>query len=146
MKKIILTSLICLALFSSCKKENVTPTNPPVCGLSKANLLGSYRITAISYKKNEATPDIDEFALYKECERDDLTIFNANNTTTYSDIGMLCNPLDNGVGTWSLNGNKLTIDGDIGTVTDFTCNGGMKLSYSTNNPGEITIFTIVRVP
>ncbi len=146
MKKIILPTLICLALFSGCKKENVTQPDPTVCGLSKANLLGSYKITAISYKKNVETAPIDEFALYDECEKDDLTIFNANNTTTYSDIGMLCNPPDNGVGTWSLNGNKLTIDGDVSTVTDFTCNGGMKLNYTTGTPGEVTIFTIVRVP
>jgi hypothetical protein len=70
-------------LFSSCNNENIIPNSSH--NLTQANILGIYKITSILYKSNPQTPEIDYFMYYDECEKDNLLIFNSNNTHIISE-------------------------------------------------------------
>jgi hypothetical protein len=124
MKKMYSISIVFAFLFSSCKNENIIPNS--VCNLTQANILGSYKITSIIYKHNPQSPEIDYFMYYDECEKDNLLIFNSNNTYVISEGATACSPTTSESGDWNLNQSLITINSELGTVTDFSC-AGMKI-------------------
>ena len=136
MKKI-LFGILALGAMVSCKKDEKK------CDLNAANLVGSYKTTAISYKANTATAPVDEFATYDACEKDDLIIFNSNNTVTYSDAGVVCATPGNDTGVYILNGSQLTLNGEIYTITSFDCNGAT-LTRAGSTAGELSTITVVK--
>ena len=140
MKKTILSLFVLTTVLVSCKKSD----SPSSCDFNATNLVGTYKLTALTYKANTASPTVDEFATYSACEKDDLTIFNANNTTTYTDAGVVCSPAGNGTGIWAITGaNTLNVDGDNGTVTSFSCTG-MTVTFAGTAAGELTTATLVK--
>lgn len=141
MKKILLSALVLSIAFTSCKKDDVK-----VCDLNATNLVGSYKTTAITYKADAATPAVDIFndpLFYDACEKDDLLIFNANNTITFSDAGVVCTPAGNDTGVWTLAGSTVTIDGELATITSFSCSG-MTATIAGTTAGELTTITLVK--
>ena len=70
-------------------------------------------------------------------------IFNANNTTTYTDAGVVCSPSGNGNGVWLLTGNSVSLDGDVHVVSAFSCTG-MTVTQSGPAVGELTTVTLVK--
>jgi hypothetical protein len=137
MKKIILSLVVLSAVFVSCKKDDKN------CDLNAGNVTGSYKITGLTYKANTATPVVDEYALFPACQKDDLIIFNANGTTTYSDAGVVCTPPGNDTGIWTLSGNSISLDGDVYVVAAFSCTG-MTLTQAGPDPGELTTITVAK--
>ncbi len=135
MKKLIICSLFLSVLAISCKKDDKN------CDLNAANFAGTYKITALTYKPNTATPAVDAYAFFDACEKDDLIIFNANNTITYTDAGVVCVPNGNDTGTWSLTGTTAVVDGESATVASFDCKG-MTLTIAGTDPGELTTVTL----
>lgn len=121
MKKITTLAALFTLLFSSCKKAEIV--QEPTCLLSISNILGTYKITSILYKSNPQTAEIDYFIYYDECEKDNLLIFNSNNTYVISEGATACSPTTSESGNWNLNQNSITIDSELGTVTDFSCSG-----------------------
>ena len=121
MKKIITLAAFLTIIFSSCKKAEVVPDSN--CVLSASNILGTYKITSILYKSNPQTPEIDYFIYYDECEKDNLLIFNSNNTYVISEGATACSPTTTESGNWNLNQSAITINSELGTVTDFSCSG-----------------------
>jgi hypothetical protein len=83
MKNIITLSAFLTVIFSSCKKAEVFPESN--CLFSASNIWGTYIITSILYKSSPQTPEIDYFMYYDECEKDNLLIFNSNNTHIISE-------------------------------------------------------------
>ena len=121
MKKIITLAAFLIIIFSSCKKAEVVPNS--TCLLSSSNILGTYKITSILYKSSPQTPEIDYFIYYDECEKDNLLIFNSNNTYVISEGATACSPTTSESGNWNLNQNSITIDSELGIITDFSCSG-----------------------
>lgn len=121
MKKIITLAAFLTIIFSSCKKAEVVPDSN--CVLSASNILGTYKITSILYKSNPQTPEIDYFIYYDECEKDNLLIFNSNNTYVISEGATACSPTTTESGNWNLNQSSITINSELGTVSDFSCSG-----------------------
>jgi len=114
MRKSIL-ALSLLALLSSCDKNDdddnkeITPT--------VANLSGSYKVTAASANISGQTFNLLTNEMYFDnCQKDDLYVLNSNLSYEVKDQGTQCSPSSNDTGTWSLNGNKLAIDGDEATI------------------------------
>ena len=56
MKKIIGLSFLAITLFSSCKKDDPTPT----CTLSATSILGTYKTTGATTQANAQVPIIDD--------------------------------------------------------------------------------------
>ena len=121
MKKIITFSAFLIVIFSSCKKAVVVQN--PTCLLSSSNILGTYKITSILYKLNPQTSEIDYFMYYDECEKDNLLIFNSNNTFIISEGATACSPTRTESGNWNLNQSLISMNSESGTVTDFSCSG-----------------------
>ena len=121
MKKIITLAVFLIIIFSSCKKAEVVPNS--TCLLSSSNILGTYKITSILYKSSPQTPEIDYFMYYDECEKDNLLIFNSNNTYIISEGATACSPTTTESGNWNLNQSSITMNSELGSVTDFSCSG-----------------------
>jgi hypothetical protein len=137
MKKIILSAaVISFALFS-CKKSDKT------CDLNSASFAGTFKVTAVKYKADASTPEVDEFATYDACEKDDLVIFNSNGTITFQDAGTVCTPPGDDTGTWNLSGSVLTINGTPGTVAYFDCNS-TAITLTGISTGEYTTISLAR--
>ena len=136
MKKLSFVCLPLLLLFFSCKKEKAT------CDLNSTNIVGSYKATAYTYKAMPSAPAIDILALTDACEKDNIIIFNANGTYTYQDAGVKCDPTSDDAGSWSLNSNVLTVDGEAAAVTSFDCTS-MVLTL-TDTDGGVTTQTLAK--
>ena len=107
-------------LLTSCKKESQT------CTLSVAGISGSYKLTAVLFKADANTPEVDVFLdpnYFEACERDNIVTLNSNGTYTVSDGAIACSPSDADSGLWSLNGNTLTVDTEALGISDFSCSG-----------------------
>ncbi|HPH85280.1 MAG TPA: lipocalin family protein [Ferruginibacter sp.] len=138
MKKIILSACIMAFAFVSCKKDS-----DPVCELNQANLVGSYKITALKYKADATTAEVDEFATWDACEKDDITVLNADNSVTFTDAGAVCTPNGSSTGIWAFASNVFTINGQSGTVSNFSCTG-MTVILNGTTAGETTTITLVK--
>ncbi len=138
MKKIIV-GFTFLALAASCKKDKDKD-----CSFSEANFVGSYKITALKYKANSSATEVDEFALYSACEKDDVITFNSDHTINYTDAGVVCSPAGNDTGVWSyINSNTVNVDGDVSNIVSFDCSG-MVVTINGTTAGEVTTITLAR--
>ncbi len=92
MKKIFITLSVVALVIAACKK-NETSTEPTV-PLTKANIAGTYKVTAATFTPSGSSVDFnifDDTSVYKTCKKDDLLIFDTTNYR-YSDVGTICNP------------------------------------------------------
>ena len=140
MKKTTLSAILLLSLFTACKKDE-NPVKP--CELNTASVIGTYKIEAIGYKEDANTPEVDLFATFDPCAKDDLIIFEANNKMTVSDAGTVCVPSAGYTTTWSLTGDKMTIDTLVYTVANFDCKK-IKGTAALDEPGEFRTITLVK--
>ncbi len=139
MKKILLSLCVMSIAFVGCKDDNDDVT----CALNTAGVAAAYKITALTYKADAATPAVDMFALMDPCEKDDVITLNANNTVTYTDAGTQCVPPGNDTGTWMLSGSTITLDGEVGTISNYSC-AGMTVTINGTTAGEVTTVTLAR--
>lgn len=115
MKKLIFTLATGVLTIVSCKKDKED------CQTSAASLAMSYRTVSIKYKQTPSSAELDYFATLDACEKDDILTLNVNGTYSYTDAGTVCSPSGSYTGTWSVNGNTITVDGDNGTIQSFDC-------------------------
>ena len=117
MKKLILSSLLLTGLLTSCKDDD----DDVACQLSSNSVVGTYRISAITYKPTPTSGEVDVYATLDACEKDDLLVFNDNGVFNYQDAGSRCTPPGTYASTWSISGNTITIDNEPGNVSSFDC-------------------------
>jgi hypothetical protein len=138
-----LTALVCSSLLFSCKKEPVVTA--PDCSISRNNLSGAYKLTAMTYKRNATAPVVNYFDYMDDCEKDDIVTLKNDGTYQYKDAGIICDPNGSNDGTWSVSGNTITSDGTInGTITSYDCKTLMYYSENVNLPGDKFSFTMVK--
>lgn len=136
MKRILLASVVVLFALSSCKKDKD-------CDLNHGNFVGSYKVTSFKYKADASATEIDEFPTWDACEKDDLVIFNDNGTVTFQDAGTACVPDGNDTGIWTLSGSTITLDGQTGTVSQFSCDNTTIILTGTT-VGEVSTISLSR--
>ena len=144
MKKILGISFLAVVLFSSCKKDEATPT----CTLSATSILGTYKITALTTQANAQAPVVDEYATWDACEKDDLISFSAGNIFNETEGATSCNPPTSPFSSnWALSGNILSIVSTGLTffypISDFTCNG-FKIIIVDSSTGGSMISTLTK--
>ncbi|CAN5702206.1 hypothetical protein BH11BAC3_BH11BAC3_36490 [soil metagenome] len=109
MKTTISTLVISLCLFTSCKKDKNT------CSVTVASIAGTYSFGKFEVGSNGVYQDIT--SQFESCQLDDKLILDANGTSTYQDLGVVCNPNGTETGTWSISADgKMTVQ--TGTDTD----------------------------
>jgi hypothetical protein len=140
MKKLLL-ALFALPLFFACNKKD------DECTLSSGAVAGTYRITAVKYKASAAAPEQDYYNVVftDACEKDDTYTLNSNGTFAFNDAGVKCVPPNDFTGTWSLNGNTITIDGDAGNVDSFSCTVMVVSASNVFTVGDKFTVTYTRV-
>ena len=111
MKNIIVILLASVTLASCSKKSSVSAP-----AITKANLVGSYKLTATTVTYNGV--QIDLLALYP-CRADDIYTLNTDDTYTVSDGAISCTPSSNDSGNWSLSGSIITLGAQQFTITSF---------------------------
>ncbi|MBK7560083.1 MAG: hypothetical protein IPP43_03130 [Chitinophagaceae bacterium] len=114
MKKIFVLSLVSLLVLSSCKKKE----DP--CVTNTASIAGTYKLTSLRFKPSGGT-ESEIISSLPTCRRDDLHVLNANGNYNYQDAGVVCVPNGNLVGSWSLTGNTIDLEGNTGTIQSFDC-------------------------
>lgn len=140
MKKLLIITSALVVVFSSCKKDDPLPT----CNLDNNGILGGYKVTSILYKANATAPELDIFALYDACEKDDIITFVSNGVYTVTEGATSCTPTNADSGTWSLSGSTLTLDGtEGGVVSNFSCSG-FTMTQTIASTGEVTKVTLVK--
>ena len=144
MKKIIGISFLAVILFSSCKKDDPTPT----CTLSATSILGTYKTTAATIQADAQSPVVDDYATWDACEKDDLVTLSAGGVFSGSEGVTSCTPpTDPFSANWTLSGNTLTISfmgfASNATISDFTCNG-FKITTVDATTGEISVSTVTK--
>ena len=144
MEKIIGISFLAVILFSSCKKDDPTPT----CTLSATSILGTYKTTAATIQADAQSPVVDDYATWDACEKDDLVTLSAGGVFTTSEGVTSCTPpTDPFSANWALSGNTLTISfmgfASNATISDFTCNG-FKITTVDATTGEISVSTVTK--
>jgi hypothetical protein len=144
MKKNLLILTLITCTFFSCKKSDSTPANTD-CQLTAANIAGSYKVTALTYKTSASAAPLDIYTLsLQQCQRDDIYVLNTNGTVNYNDVGTVCSPSGTTTGTWALSGSQLTIDGQSFTVTSYTCTTITGTAANVNTPGDELTSTFTR--
>ena len=145
MKKILGLSFLAITIFSSCKKDEVTPT----CTLSATSIIGTYKTTASTIQADAQSPVVDDYATWAACEKDDLITLSAGGVFTTSEGATSCTPpTDPFSANWALSGNSLSIT-YMGiaipavTISDFTCNS-FKVTSVDATTGEISVSTMTR--
>lgn len=137
MKKILLLASVTVLLFASCKKDEK-------CEIKISKVAGTYRVTAAKYKQTPASAEIDLFASLDACEKDDLEVLNENGSYTHQDAGTACSPNGTYSGTWTLNGNAITIDGEAATIQSFDCSTLVFVVAAYLLPGDAATFTLAK--
>jgi len=138
MKKITIL-LLPTVLFFSCKKDKK-------CSVNSADISGTYRLAAYTYKQTPTSPDQDYYPILfpDACNRDDEMTLNVNGTYQKTDVGIVCSPPENENGTWSLSGNNMTVDGDVLNIESFDCNTLVIASPDFMIPGDKLKITLTR--
>jgi len=110
--------LFAAATFTACKKSN---DNNDSLAITKENLVGTYTLASIKYKATgSGEVDMTNYFMSEACERDDQNVLKSDGTMNYVDAGTKCSPAGDHTGTWSLNGSKITIDGDEYPIKSLT--------------------------
>lgn len=134
MKKLFLIVSVSILAFSSCNKDN----DENQCPATAASLAGSYKLTALKYKANASTPEVDWFAAIDACKKDDIYNLTATMGFSIQDAGTVCVPsgsYDNGA--WTLTGNEINMDGFYsGTIVSYDCSNLVLSQADALNPGD----------
>jgi hypothetical protein len=130
------------SMLISCKKEKSSTSE---CSISLTGLSGSYKLTALQYKASANAPAVDYLAFMDDCEKDDILILKSDGTYNVNDVGTVCTPSNAQNGTWRVEGNTLTSDGELnGTVASYDCK---TLVYYVDNSivtGDRLTFTMTK--
>ena len=129
-----------VVLVFSCKEK------PLECSTSVANISGSYRVTAYGYKQTPTSPEEDYYPIIfpDDCDRDDIYTFLSNGTYQMKDAGLVCSPPDDETGTWTFDGNALTIDGYPAAIQSFDCKTLIISTADINVPGDKLKITMIK--
>lgn len=146
MKKTIFTTAVLLLLFTSCKKDKSTASG--TCNKTVADIAGTYAILKIEVGMNGVFVDIT--SQQDACAKDDKLTLNANGTSAYKDLGVVCSPSGDDSGTWSIDANgKMTIHDNSGSndishadITSYDCHTLVLTGTDASSPTEQVRLTL----
>lgn len=140
-KKWALIAVLCAAGLLACQKNPGEQT----CITTTAGIAGTYKLSAVEYKRNAASAPIDYLPFMDACEKDDLLQLKNDGTYTYTDAGLTCSPNGSDNGSWSVTGNKITSDGIIGgTIQSYDCKTLVAYIENVTVPGDRITQTLVK--
>lgn len=116
MKKTLIPLVLSVVLFSySCSKSKSDN-----CKISFKSIAGEYKIVSIHLKGSDGT-DEDVLAGVPDCAKDDHIRFDLNGYLYFKDVGLVCDPLNNYISTWTVDGNTIHFEDAIAEIKSFNC-------------------------
>ena len=112
MKKLTIGLLSLTVLFTACKKDKDAPA------ITKENIAGSYKVIA-EVSKEEGQAEVDDYAAWPACEKDDVEKFNLDGSYLHIDAATVCDPAGDAESTWSVEGDTFSIGEQQYAVTKF---------------------------
>jgi len=140
--------LITSATLLSCSKNKTINNTTNNCPLTIVNIVGSYKITAVTFQYNPQSTIQDTYATWPACKQDDIWSFNSDSLMAFTD-NINCTPsqLPSRFYKWILQNDTIVFKDASGsylagyTIKEFNCIT-MKFSQLDNLGGEtITTFT-----
>ena len=105
---LMLSIIFATIILAGCTKSK---DSEPV-GVTKENLAGSYKLTALKSKTNIIPDEVDSYGELEACEKDDIYTLRADFTADYTDAGTKCDPDGSYPNVnWQLDGNNIMIPG-----------------------------------
>ena len=138
MKKLFPISLM-LFLFTNCSKD---PDDNNTCTTTAANIAGSYKVSASTYKETPTSDEEDLMATMEPCEKDDLLTFKTDGTYETLDAAIVCTPPNDEIGDWNLSGSTLVVDGEPVTIKSFNCKTLVLVTSEIFIPGDQLTLTL----
>ena len=135
-----LAALLAIPVLIGCKKDK-----DDKLAVTKENLVGTYKLTAVSFTSAGQTKDIYNDRV-DACAQDDLYKLEADGTFSYRDVGTQCE----GGGydydaEWSIVGNNLTLEDDEFIIESITKTTVIATQTYTEQGVSITVkFTFTR--
>lgn len=126
---LVISFLALAQLTISCHKDD-NNNNNNTCTTSMKDMAGTYTISKVEVQPTSSSPFIDQTSTFLSdpCMKDNTIVLAQSGTATYNDVGVACNPSMTTTGTWSLNGQQITvnlpqspINISGGTVNTFDC-------------------------
>lgn len=146
--------LAALAMLStaSCNKKEAQLENPETGNtpteVTKANLVGAYLVTKVETSASGQRSDITAswFSNYAgECTKDDITVFNPDDSFIVQDGRIECDESTDDTGTWSLvSKTELKLDKDIAKIEELTSKTLRIVSPLYSTPQNDIIITYTR--
>jgi hypothetical protein len=121
---LLLTVLSLIVIITSCKKSSGSNNS----AITKENLAGSYTLTALTITV-PPLPAQNIIDSVPDCQRDDTIKLKVDLSMQFIDAGIKCVPPGDGVSTWALSGNTITVDSTTSTIKSFD---GKTLVVTTN--------------
>ena len=144
-------ALALLPFFSCHKNEQPTRNENPIdtsVAVTKENVVGSYRVTKVEARSGTQRSDITNtwFSSYAgDCAKDDLTVFNPDESFVVLDGTVVCQESTDDTGTWKLlSKTQLKLDTDTAEIEALTSTTLRIVSPTYSNPQGDIIFTYTR--
>jgi hypothetical protein len=151
MKKIHLLSMVLLLGIASCDKNDEPVINPvenkPV-EVTKEGIVGTYLVSMVELRKDGQRSDVTDnwFRSYAgDCAKDDVTVFNPDESFVVLDGTVACDESTDDTGTWKLlSKTQLKIDSDTAAIEELTTKTLRIISPVYSSAQGDLIFTYTR--
>jgi hypothetical protein len=151
MKKTHLLGMLLLLGVASCDKE-VEPVIQPVenkpVEVTKEGIVGTYLVSKVELRKDGQRSDVTNnwFSSYAgDCAKDDITVFNPDESFVVLDGTIACDESTDDTGTWKLLGKaQLKIDADTAAIEELTATTLRIISPVYSSSQGDMIFTYTR--
>jgi len=126
---------------TSCQRDD-KDTDTTTCTISMRDMAGTYTITTIEAQLPGQTGyiPVTDVILDEPCMKDNTVVLNEDGTAKYEDKGVVCSPAQTSTGTWSLNGQQMTVTLDqspinlsSATVASYDCKT-LVITATVDNP------------
>jgi hypothetical protein len=137
MKKQLFTLLFAVSAsiigITSCSKKADGPGGGSA-GSLKEKLVGSYRITQIELITDDEPTDI--LAGWNDCDKDNLFVLKADNTSAVVDAGEQCDPPSDDTGVWEVKNNTtVSLNGQLFKILSMD-GGNLRMTSTYIEDGE----------
>ncbi|WP_106601637.1 lipocalin family protein [Chitinophaga ginsengisoli] len=137
--------MVSTSMFVSCKKDK-DEDKPSGCEISKTNLVGSYKLTALEYKQSATAQPVNYLAFMEDCEKDDILVLGNDGNYENKDAGTVCESHEVQKGTWDVVGHTININGMLqqGIITSYDCKTLICYVENGITQGDRMTYTLVK--
>lgn len=131
-KSMLYLSIAFFTFLAGCKKDDKN------CDLNAGNIVGDYVLTSV---KENGVEVFNDPSYFEPCERDDIYTVLSDGSYTITDGPLVCSGSSADSGFWTLSGSTFSLDGESGTISDFSCSG---FTLTIQEPGYVDVYRFAK--